>query len=65
MVTSRIRFTAIQKAELWERWKSGAKCVGHFACAGKEEQDRRPGDGGSPWRNCSGAAAQSRGSAEG
>ena len=23
MVTSRIRFTAIQKAELWERWKSG------------------------------------------
>jgi transposase-like protein len=23
MVTSRIRFTAEQKAQLWERWKSG------------------------------------------
>src|ERR1700752_4494077 len=23
MVTSRIRFTAAQKAELWERWKNG------------------------------------------
>ena len=23
MVTSRIRFTATQKAELWERWKNG------------------------------------------
>jgi hypothetical protein len=23
MVTSRIRFTAAQKAELWERWKKG------------------------------------------
>ena len=23
MVTSRIRFTAVQKAELWERWKNG------------------------------------------
>ena len=23
MMTSRIRFTAAQKAELWERWKNG------------------------------------------
>ena len=23
MVTSRIWFTAVQKAELWERWKNG------------------------------------------
>jgi hypothetical protein len=41
MVTSRIWFTAAQKAELWERWKKRAKCCGHLAGAGKEEQDRR------------------------
>ena len=41
MVTSRIRFTAAQKAELWERWKNGAKYCGNLSGAGKEEQDRR------------------------
>ncbi len=41
MVTSRILFTAAQKAELWERWKERAECCGHLAGAGKEEQDRR------------------------
>ena len=33
MVTSRIWFTATQKAELWERWKSGlsvAAISGHW-----------------------------------
>ena len=32
MVTSRILFTAAQKAELWERWKSG-QCVADIARA--------------------------------
>ena len=30
--TARIRFTARQKAELWERWRSG-QCVADIACA--------------------------------
>jgi hypothetical protein len=30
--TARIWFTARQKAELWERWKSG-QCVADIACA--------------------------------
>ena len=33
MVTSRIWFTAEQKAELWERWKSGQSVLAHLACA--------------------------------
>ncbi len=41
MVTSRIWFTAVQKAELWERLEERAKRCGHLAGAGKEEQDRR------------------------
>jgi hypothetical protein len=40
MVTSRIWFTAAQKAELWAM-EERAKCCGHLAGAGKEEQDRR------------------------
>ena len=57
MGTSRIWFTAKQKAELWERWKNGQSAVGHLAGAGKEEQDRRSADRGSPWRDGAGAAA--------
>src|SRR5215467_10750706 len=34
------------------------KCVGHLPGAGKEEQDRRPADRGSQWRDRSGAASQ-------
>ena len=64
MVTSRIWFTTKQKSELWERWKNGQSAVGHFACAGKEEQDRRPADRGCPWRDCPGATPQSSVSAE-
>ena len=41
MVTSRIWFTAAQKAELWERWKNGQSAAAILAGAGKEEQDRR------------------------
>ena len=41
MVTSRIWFTAAQKAELWERWKNGQSAAAISAGAGKEEQDRR------------------------
>ena len=41
MVTSRIWFTAAQKAELVGAMEERAKCCGHLAGAGKEEQDRR------------------------
>ena len=61
MVTSRIWFTAKQKAELWERWKKGQSIVIDLPGAGAQEQDRRPADRISPWRHCSGAAAQSCG----
>src|SRR5262245_17193294 len=37
------------------------KCVRHLPGAGKEEQDRRPADRGSQWRDRSGAASQSCG----
>jgi len=40
MVTSRVLFTAAQKAELWERWKNGQSAAA-IAGAGEEEQDRR------------------------
>ena len=63
MVTSRILFTAKQKDELWERWKNG-QGVSHLPGAGKEEQDRRPADRGSQWRDRSGAALQSCGGIE-
>src|SRR6187431_1763155 len=35
------------------------KRVGHLPGAGKEEQDRRPADRGSPWRCGAGATSQS------
>ena len=60
MGTSRISFAAAQKAELWERWKNGQGC-GHLAGAGKEEQDRRSADRGTPWRDRAGAAPESLG----
>jgi len=37
---ARIRFTARQKAELWERWKNG-QCVADIARARKGEHDGR------------------------
>jgi len=40
------------------------KCVGHLPGAGKEEQDRRPADRGSQWRDRSGATSQSCGDVE-
>src|SRR5262245_6144034 len=40
------------------------KCVGHLPGAGKEEQDRRPADRGSQWRDRSGAASQGCGGVE-
>ena len=40
------------------------KRVGHLAGAGKEEQDRRPADRGSQWRDRSGVAWQSCGGVE-
>ena len=63
MVTSRILFTAKQKDELWERWKNGQSVLA-ISRAGKEEQDRRPADRGSQWRDRSGAALQSCGGIE-
>ena len=50
MVTSRIRLTAAQQAELWEAMER-AKCCGHLRGAGKEEQDRRRADRGPAWRD--------------
>ena len=41
MVTSRIWFTAAQKAELWERWKNGKSVVAISRALEKEKQDRR------------------------
>ena len=41
MVTSRIWFTEAQKAEPVGAMEERAKCCGHLAGAGKEEQDRR------------------------
>ena len=35
-----------------------AECCGYLPGAGEKEQDRLPGDSGSPWRDCAGAAAQ-------
>ena len=64
MVTSRIWFTAKQKAELWERWRKGQSAAAISRALERKEQDWRPGDRGCPWRDCSGATAQSGGSAE-
>jgi hypothetical protein len=35
MVTSRIWFTAAQKAELWERWKNGQSAAAHVVSDGR------------------------------
>ena len=65
MVTSRILFTAKQKDELWERWKNGQSVlISRLPGAGKEEQDRRPADRGSQWRDRSGPASQGCGGVE-
>jgi len=66
MVTSRIWFTAAQKAELWERWKNGQSAAAISRGAGKEEQDRRWADRGTPWRDRAGsvAAVKRQGSTE-
>src|SRR5262249_39600819 len=40
------------------------KCVAHLPGAGKEEQDRRPADRGSQWRDRSGAPSQGCGGVE-
>ena len=62
---ARTWFTPKQKAELWERWKSG-QCVADIARA----LERRNKSGvyrilASQRRNCAGAPPQSSGSAEG
>ena len=64
MVTSRIYSQAKQKDELRVLWRERTKCVAHLPGAGKEEQDRRPADRGSQWRDRSGAALQSCGGIE-
>ena len=63
---ARTWFTPKQKAELWERWKSG-QCVADIARA----LERRNKSGvyrilaSSQRRNCANATPQSSGSAEG
>jgi len=64
MVTSRILFTAKQKDETLGALEERTKCVSHLPGAGKEDQDRRPADRGSQWRDRSGAALQSCGGIE-
>ena len=64
---ARTWFTPKQKAELWERWKSG-QCVADIARAlerayqprlrSRAEQERRLSGVGSQWRNCSSATAE-------
>ena len=63
MVTSRILFTAKQKDELGSAGRTDKVCR-YLPGAGKEEQDRRPADRGSQWRDRSGAALQSCGGIE-
>jgi hypothetical protein len=46
MVTSRIWFTAAQKAELWERWKNGQSAA---AISRALERNRRRA--GEPWQH--------------
>ena len=41
MVTSRIWFTAAPEGRAMGAMEERAKCCGHLAGAGKEEQDRR------------------------
>ena len=63
MVTSRIWFTAGQKAELWERWKNGQS-----AAAISRALERKNKTGverivySTPWRDRAGAAPESLGS---
>jgi hypothetical protein len=54
---SRVWFTPQQKAELWERWKSG-ECIAAIArTLGREaEQERSLSDSGAQWRHCAEAA---------
>jgi hypothetical protein len=40
MVTSRIWFTAAQKAELWERWKNGQSAAAISRALGGERHSR-------------------------
>jgi hypothetical protein len=47
---ARIWFTPKQRAELWERWRSG-QCVEDIARACEEEQKRRLSGVGSARRN--------------
>ena len=62
---ARTWFTPKQKAELWERWKSG-QCVADIARAReRRKQERCLSDLRSQRRNCAGATPQNSGSAEG
>jgi hypothetical protein len=59
---ARTWFTPKQKAELWERWKSG-QCVADIARAlERTEQERCLSDIGSQRRHCSGVHAAELGS---
>jgi hypothetical protein len=64
MVTSRIWFTAKQKAELWERWRNGQSAAAISRALERRNKTGVQGDRGSPRRDCSGATVQSGVSAE-
>jgi len=57
MVTSRIWFTATQKAELWGALEERVKCCSDLPGTGSEEQDWRSANCDAPWRNRAGGPA--------
>ena len=59
MVTSRIWFTAAQKAELWERWKNG-QCAAAISRALERQNKTGVERIWSTWRDCTAAAPESR-----
>ena len=58
MVTSRIWFTAAQKAELWGRWKNG-QSAGAIARALERKNKTGVERIAVPWRDRTGAAPKS------
>ena len=62
MVTSRIWFTAAQKAELWERWKNGQSAAAISRALERKNKTGVEGIVVLAWRDRTGAAPESPGS---
>ena len=61
MVTSRIWFTAAQKAELWERWKNGQSAAAISRALERKNKAGVVADRGTPWRDRAGPSPESLG----